>query len=123
MNCKTKPLYELCYNCDEMFDTACYLCYKQGIEELKEVEMNNVLELWNKEKILNRLSIWLDDQSAIRFSFRLPGYSSWRLQIKPGGKEDNKKEHILCLVQKWMREYPIERLYIIEEHNEKLTIY
>ena len=123
MNYKTKLLYELCCDCKETFNLACYLCYEQSVEELKEVEMDYVLGLWNKRKVLNGLSIWLDSQTATRFSLRSSAHSSRCLQIKPGGMEDNKKEHVLCLVKKWMCEYLTERHYVIEEHNKRVVIY
>lgn len=87
MNYKTRPLYELCYDCEETFDLACYLCYEQSVEELKDMGMDYVLGLWNKRKILNRLSIWLENQKDIK-NFTFTFYTERNLTIKIGGKQN-----------------------------------
>ena len=121
MNCKTRPLYELCYDCEETFDTACYLCYKQNVEELKEVGMGYVLELWNKKKILNKLSTWLENQKDIK-NFTFTFYTERNLTIKIGGKQDLRQKYIIPGVKEWMCKNPIENIYIIEEHIKSVKI-
>lgn len=121
MNYKTRPLYELCYDCKETFDTACHICFTETIHELQSEDMMGIIKRWNRKDILKKLSVWLKNKDEVE-NFTFAFYRERNLTIKVGGKQDLLKKQIIPGVKEWMCENPIENIYIIEESIKSVKI-
>ena len=123
MNCNNKPLYHICSNCRETFDSACYHCWRETLNDLKSEGMDDIIRIWNKRKIIDDVKQWLEENKDIEyFFFGGHPYELNNLIIKRGGTRDIPRGWIINCTKKWMSEHHINTFFIFENKKKKIKI-